>query len=165
MAGFQTSVARNLAYGTPGDFATANPYSSVPALAGELTAGPAGVTIAAWAWADDTTGVVTSAKPGSNANRQGFVGLKQRAVITNYLAESGFVVNPGMEITLYNGGDFLVKASATVTIGQKVFASTTTGAITFAAAGATVAGSEEKKFIAMTAGVSGDVIIISDKGF
>ncbi|AOR76334.1 structural cement protein Gp24 [Novosphingobium resinovorum] len=165
MTGFQTSVARNLALGMPGDFATANPYSSVPALSGELTAGPLGVLIAAWAWADDTTGVVTNAKPGSNANRQGFVGLKQRAVITGYMAESTMTINAGMEVTLYNGGDFFVRATATVTIGQKVFVNTTTGAITFAAAGATVAGSEEKKFFAMTAGVSGDVIIISDKGF
>lgn len=165
MTGFQTSVARNLAFGTPGDFATANPYSSVPALAGELTAGSGGVTIAAWAWADDATGIVTNAKPGSGANRKGFVGLNQRAVITTYLAESTFVINAGMEVTLYNSGDFFVRAVATVTVGLKAFANTTTGAITFAAAGATVAGSEETKFFAMTAGVSGDVIIISDKGF
>lgn len=56
MTGFQTSVAQNLAYGVAGDFGTTGPWTTVPAGPGELTAGPSGVTIARFAWADDTTG-------------------------------------------------------------------------------------------------------------
>lgn len=123
MTGFQTSIARNLAFGIPGDFATTGPWTTVPAGAGELTAGSAGVTIAAFAWADDTTGVVTNGKPNLASTRFGFVGRNQRSVITAYLAESSFVVNAGMEITLYDGGAYhMVAPSGGATIGQKVFA-------------------------------------------
>jgi len=75
------------------------------------------------------------------------------------------VINAGMEVALYTSGEFMVRAPATVTIGQKAFASTTDGSINFAAAGATVAGSTETKFFAWTAGATGDIVIISDKGF
>ena len=122
MTGFQTSVAQNLAIGVPGDFATTGPWSTVPALDGELTAGAAGVVIAAFAWADDTTGVVTNGKPNLASTRFGFVGRDQRAVITTYLAESAFAVNAGMEVTLFDGGAFYITAPSTPTIGQKVFA-------------------------------------------
>ena len=82
MTGFQTSVSANMAYGIPGDFATTGPWSTVPAQNGELTAGSAGVAIGIFAWADDTTGVVTNGKPNLTSTRFGFVGRTQRALIT-----------------------------------------------------------------------------------
>lgn len=136
MTGFQTAVQLNPAYGIPGDFATSGPFTTVPAGPGELTAGSSGVTIARFAWADDSTGVVSNAKPNSTSTRFGFVGRNQRAIITTYLAESSFLVNAGMEITLYNGGAFLIALpSGGGTIGQKVFAKYADGSIVLGTAG------------------------------
>lgn len=167
MAGFQKTVNLNLAYGVEGDFFTTGPYTTVPAGPGELTAGPLGVVIGRWAWADDATGVVTNAKPASGAVRNGFVGWAgQHAAITGFLDEATMTINPGFEVTLYNSGVYAVKAPAGgAQIGQKVYANTTTGALTFDAAGATVAGSVELDWSVVTAGVEGDIVGISDKGY
>lgn len=136
MAGFQTSVQLNPAYGIPGDFATTGPWTTVPAMAGELTAGSAGVNIAAFAWADDSTGVVSNGKPSLTSTRFGFVGRTQRAIITTYLAESGFAVAPGFEVTLYDGGAYLYTVpTGGATVGQRVFAKYADGTIVLGTAG------------------------------
>ena len=136
MTGFQTSVSANMAYGIPGDFASTGPWSTVPAQNGELTASSAGVAIGIFAWADDTTGVVTNGKPNLTSTRFGFVGRNQRALITTYLAESSFTVLPGAEITLTDGGPVFVAApSGGGTIGQKVIAKYADGTISFGTAG------------------------------
>ncbi len=136
MAGFQTSVQLNPAYGIPGDFATTGPWTTVPAMAGELTAGSAGVNIAAFAWADDSTGVVSNGKPNLTSTRFGFVGRTQRAIITTYLAESGFAVAPGFEVTLYDGGAYLYTVpTGGATVGQRVFAKYADGSIVLGTAG------------------------------
>lgn len=167
MAGFQTSVQQNPAFGVAGDFYSVGPWTTVEAGPGELTAGPNGVVIARWAWATDATGVVTNAKPASGAARNGFVGRQgQRAVITGFLDEATMTINAGFEVTLYNSGSYMVQAPVGgATIGQKVFATTAGGVLSFAAAGATVAGAVETNFWVRTAGVAGDIVAISDKGF
>lgn len=165
--GFQKTVGRNLAFGVVGDFYTTGPWTTVEAGPDELTAGPLGVIIGRWAWADDATGVVTNAKPASGAVRNGFVGRAgQRAVITGFMDEATMTINKGFEVTLYKTGSYMVKAPVGgATIGQAVFASTTTGELSFAAKGATVAGSVELPWAVCTAGVAGDIVAISDKGF
>ncbi|MBL3522868.1 hypothetical protein IM876_09350 [Serratia plymuthica] len=50
-------------------------------------------------------------------------------------------------ITVASIGEFYAAYSSVPTIGQKAFANTTTGVITYAAAGATVAGSVETGFV------------------
>ncbi|NML93797.1 structural cement protein Gp24 [Novosphingobium olei] len=136
MAGFQTSVSRNLALGVAGDFATSGPYSTVPALSGELTAGPSGVTVGVFAWADDNTGVVTNGKPNLASTRFGFVGREQRSLITTFLGEASLAVNAGFGITLYDGGAYFITApSGGGTIGQKVFAKYVDGTIVLGTAG------------------------------
>lgn len=136
MAGFQTSVSRNLAFGIAGDFATTAPWTTVPALAGELTAGSAGVVVGQFAWADDTTGVVSNGKPNLTSTRFGFVGRNQRSLITAYLGEATTTVNAGMDITLYDGGAYFITApSGGGTIGQRVFAKYVDGSIVLGTAG------------------------------
>lgn len=137
MAGFQTSVQINPAFGVAGDFGQIGPWTTVPALAGELTASSAGVTIGGFAWADDSTGVVYSQKPNLTSTRFGFVGRAgQRAIITTYLAEAVFLVAPGFEITLYNGGSYLYSVpTGGSTVGQKLFAKYVDGSIVLGAAG------------------------------
>lgn len=137
MSGFQTSVSANLAYGVVGDFGTTGPWTTVPATAGELTAGAAGVTIGQFAWADDATGVVTNYKPNNTSTRFGYVGRAgQRVMITSFLAEASMVINPGFEVTLYDGGAYLGQAPAGgASIGQKLFAPYAGGAPVLGTAG------------------------------
>lgn len=137
MTGFQTSVQQNQAYGVVGDFATTGPWTTVPAMSGELTAGAAGVTIGQFAWADDVTGVVTNYKPNNASTRFGYVGRAgQRATLTAFLAEASMVINPGYEVTLYDGGAYFDKAPAGgATIGQKLFAPYAGGAPVLGTAG------------------------------
>jgi hypothetical protein len=69
-----------------------------------------------------------------------------------------------MPVTLFSEGDFWVtnnNAAAASAVGNKVFASNTTGQIRFAAAGATVAGYTETKFYALSVGAVGELVKIS----
>lgn len=137
MAGFQTSVQLNPAYGIPGTFGQIGPWNTVPAMVGELTASSAGVTIGGFAWADDATGVVYSAKPNMTSTRFGFVAREgQRAIISTYLGESSFAVAPGFEITLYSGGSYLYTVpTGGAIVGQRIFAKYADGSIVLGTAG------------------------------
>ena len=61
-------------------------------------------------------------------------------------------------------GDFYVVCPETVTVGMKVFASTTDGTIKAGAAGGTVSGAVETDWAFMQAGDEGDIVVISNYG-
>lgn len=136
--GFQTTVNMQQAAAVAGDFASANPRSSVVSHEGTLVAGPAGVTCARFAWAT-TAGLVSNAGTGVPT---GFVHRRQgSALITTYLGETSNLIPQGFEVTLMKDGDYWIAPTVTTAvIGQKVFANFATGAIQCAAAGATIAG-------------------------
>ena len=155
-----------------GDFASANPRASMLAGPNSLVAGVGGVLIAAFAWAASTgstdieTGetdfynTVTNAGSGAPS---GFVHREMQALITTFLAENGATIPQGNPVTLHVAGDFWVKNSGAgaATVGQKVFASNTTGLAATAAAGATVAGYTETKWFVMSAAAAGEVFKMS----
>jgi hypothetical protein len=143
-AGFQRTVNLQQAAAVAGDFASSNPRSSVVSHEGTLVADTAGVTVALFAWAT-AAGKVSNAGTGVPT---GFVHRRQgSALITTYLGEVSNLIPAGFEITLMNSGDYWATITvAGATIGNKVFASLTTGAIQPAAAGATVAGYVETPF-------------------
>ena len=169
---FQTSVRVQPAPALAGDFASANPRSSVLAGPGSLYSGANGVAIGVFAWAvssgvanglsgeTDALNIVSNAGSGVPT---GFVSRKgQFALITTYLAAYGGVIPPGKEMTLHTAGDFWVNSSTVAAFGQKIFANLTTGAISTAAAGATVTGSIETKWYCWSAGnTAGDLIKMS----
>ena len=64
-------------------------------------------------------------------------------------------------MTLFSGGDFWVQSLTTTTIGQKVFASNTTGQVKTGAAGATISGYTETKWYALSVGAANDLIKIT----
>lgn len=161
---FQTSVNQFYAPAVEGDFASANPRASVLATQGTLVAGTGGVTIGRFAWAT-SLGVVTNAGSGAPT---GFVHREQAgALITAWpFTASSNVIPQGREITLHQAGDFWAIATTTYAKGQKVFASNTTGQIACGAAGATIAGFTETKWVvgplsAGATGVVGELIKIS----
>jgi hypothetical protein len=131
---FQTTVNLDPAIGIEGDFPSANPRASMLAGEGQLRAGPNGVTIGRFAWANLTTGLVNNGA-FAGASRIGFVHKTQIALIGPYLGGSTMLVPPGYEITLHDAGDFLVRFAAGATVGQKVFASYADGSAVGAATG------------------------------
>lgn len=138
MAGFQTSVGLNQAFAVPGTLLAAYPYTSVAALPGELLAGSSGVTMARFAWAHNTTGVVSNGKPNQLLSAR--CGLVTResgiASITDYLGEASMLIAPGREVTLYDSGHAVIACPASgAAPGQKVFASYFDGSFTVGTAG------------------------------
>lgn len=160
---FPNMINITQAPGVAGDFATYNPRSAVPSVPGGWIAGTNGLTIGLFAWADTTTGTTLS-NTGSGVPT-GFVHRNQQALLTVYLTEYGMTIPAGMAVgDIFNGGDFFVKnaGAAAVTVDMKAFANLTTGVVSFAAAGATVSGSIETKWYAMSAGAVGELVIISN---
>ena len=128
---FQRTLNNDLPLAVEGDFASTNPFRSMLAGEAKLKAGPLGVTIGKFAWADPVTGIVTSAQVANGL--LGFVRRDNTALITQYLAEASMLIPAGFGVTLYDGGDFWARFTGGATIGQKVFASITDGSVSAAA--------------------------------
>ena len=154
---FQKLVNANQAPAVAGDSASLNPRATFLAGEGSLVSGATGVTVAAFAWAT-AAGLVSNAGAGAPS---GFVGRENQAMVVAYLAEGSNFIPQGRPITLYTGGDFWAVSNTAATIGQKVFASLTTGSVSTGAAGATIAGSVETKWFVGSAGAVGDLIKIT----
>jgi hypothetical protein len=155
--GFQTQVYDQPNPAVEGDFASANPRSTVLAGPGGLVSGSGGVTVGRFAWADANQ-AVTNAGSGVPT---GFLHREQQGLITTFLADSTMVVPQGLPVTLHSLGDFWVKTGTVATLGQKVFASNTTGQIQTGAAGATIAGYTETKWFVGSAGAANSLIKIT----
>jgi hypothetical protein len=164
---FQTAINITQAPAVEGDFASANPRHSVLSNEGGFKAGVGGVLIARFAWADVATNTLLL-NSGAGAPT-GFIHRNVNGLNTNYFATPGsatsFVIPGGFPVgELFNGGDFWVRntGAGAVAIGQKAFASNTTGQVQFAAAGATVAGYTETKWFAATTGAAGELVKMSN---
>lgn len=139
---FQTQVNLLPALAVEGDFASTNPYANVNTVPTGFVAGPGGVTVGKFAWADATDTLVSNT--GAGAPR-GFVGRQSNnAVITAYmgstLSAASMIVPAGLEATIFNSGDFWARTSTAATIGQVVFASNGDGSVSTGATGTTPAG-------------------------
>lgn len=154
---FQRQVNTNQAPAIAGDSASLNPRSTLLAGESALVTGAAGVTVAAFAWAT-AAGIVSNTGTGAPS---GFVGRENQAMITVFLAEGSNLIPQGQPITLFTSGDFWAVSNTAATIGQKVFASLTTGSVSTGAAGATIAGSVETKWFVGSAGAVGELIKIT----
>lgn len=159
---FQQAINITQAVAVEGDFASANPRHSVPSVEGGFKAGVGGVTIARFAWADLATNTLLL-NSGSGAPT-GFVHRNMNGLNFLYFSSpdaTTFVIPGGFPVgELFSGGDFWVRntGAGAVAIGQKAFASNTTGQVQFAAAGGTVAGYTETKWFAGTAGLANELI-------
>lgn len=173
---FQTTVNANPAPAFDGDWASANPHTSMltpsngdPALATypAWTVGAGGVTVGRFAFANLSTGQVTMAQPAVAANLQrvGFIHRDQPVVIQAYLSETGLTLYAGQEVDIMDGCDVWTRFPSGGTIGQKVFASITTGqAIGTAVTGGTVTGAVETRWYLDSPVANGDLGKISTRG-
>lgn len=163
---FQTSVNVVQAPGIPGDFASADPHFSFVTSGGVLVAATGGVTIGCFAWVNGAQNTVASTGTGAPS---GFVHRELQATINTFPAEFGMTILPGQRVgSLMTGGCYFAKnaGAGTAAIGMKAFANTTNGSVSFAAAGATVAGSVETKWFCVGwtdggTGAAGELVKIS----
>lgn len=164
MGDFPNQVNVAQAPAVAGDFASKNPRQSYLAGPGGLVAGPAGVTVGRFAWAtapldgDGTPAVVANTGFGLPS---GFVHREQQALITQYLAASGNLIQSGFQMTLMIGGDFWVKndGATAVQLGMKAYANFADGKVTFAATGSPAGGgtSTASTLAAGTSSVTGSI--------
>lgn len=152
--GFQSQVFTSVAPGVAGDPATPDQmiYQAVNFTAEE------DCTVGNFVFAG--TDPEWQAKPGGDAP----LGLVQRNIsYPNYMitSEGTLTVPAGSTLTIAVRGDFWVKTATAATVGQAVFADTTTGAISTGDAGGTVSGAVETTWRVKTAGDAGGMIIIS----
>ena len=151
-SGVQTYVNRELPIGVAGDYAGANIRASI--VAGRLAwlASAAGVTVGAIGWCDPVTALCSSYfKPNSAS------GLVHRTatqtIITSFLGIAAVAIPGGYEVTPMAQGDFLGLFAGGTTVGQKVYANPTTGALTSAATGGSVVASVSAGGASITTGV------------
>lgn len=134
MTGFQRFVNTDLPVAVEGDFASANPRASMLSIGSQLVAGAAGLVVGRFARALLADGTVSNAKP-AGASRIGFVHRDQPALITGWLQQSTMTVQAGLEVVLFDMGDFWARFTGGASIGQKVFASNLDGAAEAGTAG------------------------------
>lgn len=158
---FQTAVNNDLPLAIAGDFASSNPRSAWPALEGQYVAGAAGVTVAAFAWIQSDGRSILNVQPAGGGAPDGFIHREQQALITTYLADSTLVIPQGFPVTLMESGDYFILSATAAVKGNKVFASVTTGAITYGAAGATIAGYVETAFYVKQAAAANTLAVMS----
>lgn len=167
---FQTKVNAFQAPGIAGDFASANPRSTV--LTSEwqdstgathvgISAGAGGLVIGSFAWLDAAThSVATNSGSGAPA---GFVGRGMQGLITTYLTAYGATIPAGfMGVPIYVEGDFFVVNNGTneAVQGMKAYANYANGLATFNQTGSlTSAGVGTASTIsAGTAGFIGSIV-------
>lgn len=158
---FQTDVKIYRGVGQVGHPASTSPIIAAAGGPGAFRAAPAGVTIATFVFRDATDPkVVTNVAPTSTTKPVGFIQNLAQAII-GYGQSASMLIRGGVEVSPKVGGDFWVKSSTVATVGQKVFASITTGAIATGAAGATVTGFVETDWYVSQGAAVGDLVIIS----
>jgi hypothetical protein len=160
MSGFQKIVNYQQAPAVEGDFASANPRRSLIAGEGTLIAGAVAVIVGRFAYALNSNGTVTNAKPGG-ASRLAFVHRNQPALNIIWLSESTMAVQPGLEMTLFAGGDFWCRFAAGAAVGQKVFVVDADGTAVAGTAGATIAGATESTWHIEQACAAGELAKIN----
>lgn len=159
---FQQSVNTYPAGGVTGQRAGLNP---VAMLLPVPTAGEGGVTVGNAVWLDPdapTTVIMETAQVASAYPPPVGIVVRDMASIIPCAGEATMQIEAGRPVAVAVRGDLLIAAPAAATVGQKVFANYTTGALSLGAAGGSVASSVETDWVVRSAGQTGDIIHISN---
>ncbi|MFT8472703.1 hypothetical protein [Acetobacter persici] len=159
---FQTQINAQPAPGLPGDFASLNPTATFPAGEGALVAAAGGCTIGAFGWVQaDGRSVANAPASGTTTAPDGFVHRDLSGQISSLFDESSLTIPQGFPVSLFTAGDFWATSTTAASPGQAVFAATTDGSLSTAAAGTTVSGAVQTRFYVASAGAAGDLVKIS----
>ena len=156
MANFQNKVNLVPAIGLPGAYAAVNPIVST--AKGYIA--KVNVPVGGFCWEDSTD--AGQVNPSGSGAPLGFVVREVAYTMCNTDAIN--YVPAGGNVSVQKRGDFFVQPAASVTKGQKVFASTTNGSVKGGSAGATVSGHVETDFEFVTSAAAGEIAIISNWG-
>lgn len=159
---FQQSVNTYPAGGVTGQRAGLNP---VAMLLPVPTAGEGGVTVGNAVWLDPdapTTVIMETAQVASAYPPPVGIVVRDMASTIPCADEATMQIEAGRPVAVAVRGDLLIAAPAAATVGQKVFANYTTGALSLGAAGGSVASSVETDWVVRSAGQTGDIIHISN---
>lgn len=152
---FQAVINAQPAPAESGDFASANPRATILAGAGQLVVPAGGLTVGRFAFVNPADGTVHQGY--TSGYLIGFVTRRQEGLITAFLGESVYTLQPGFMLTLFDAGDFWATfAVAAPTPGTPVYANTTTGAAQVATSGGVLT-----QFVTASIGANGDVVKIS----
>lgn len=159
---FQKTIATYPAAGVTGQRAGLNP---VAMLLPVPTAGEGGVTVGNAVWLDPdapTTVIMETAQVASAYPPPVGIVVRDMASTIPCEDEATMQISEGRPVAVAVRGDLLIAAPAAATVGQKVFANYTTGALSLGAAGGSVASSVETDWVVRSAGQTGDIIHISN---
>lgn len=159
---FQQSVNTYPAGGVTGQRAGLNP---VAMLLPVPTAGEGGVTVGNAVWLDPdapTTVIMETAQVASAYPPPVGIVVRDMASTIPCADEATMQIEAGRPVAVAVRGDLLIAAPAAATVGQKIFANYTTGALSLGAAGGSVASSVETDWVVRSAGQTGDIIHISN---
>ena len=165
--GFQTNINTQPAPAVAGDFADTNPRVSVNAGPGGMIAGPAGVTVGLFAWAnynyvDSDSAPVSCSNNGVGAPT-GFLAREQQGIITTYLSDASMFIPAGFEMTLFSEGGFWAVNNDTVQAltNGAVYVDQATGKIKVQSATASFTGSIATDTCNFTGSVTGNLLTVS----
>lgn len=150
---FQKTLYQQPALAVEGDFASANPRSSVLADEAALIADPLGLTVGRFAWI-----LGNAARNFGTGVPAGFVYRGMTSAITAWLGNASMLIPGGLPATLFNEGDFWARCGNAATPGQKAFADLGNGTISAAAAGASVVAAS------VTASIAGSTMTVTAVG-
>jgi hypothetical protein len=151
--GFPNAVRLQPEVGVPGDRASMNPIAVISRIA------QSAVTVARFVWpGTDTDNQVQNTGTGKPL---GFAMRDQVGIIPTYLAETSMQVPAGFPVQVAEQGEFFASSANVATLGQKVFATLADGTLQFGAAGATITGAVETKFVVTRGGAANAVLKIS----
>lgn len=159
---FQKTIATYPAAGVTGQRAGLNP---VAMLLPVPTAGEGGVTVGNAVWLDPdapTTVIMETAQVASAYPPPVGIVVRDMASTIPCEDEATMQIEAGRPVAVAVRGDLLIAAPAAATVGQKIFANYTTGALSLGAAGGSVASSVETDWVVRSAGQTGDIIHISN---
>jgi hypothetical protein len=161
--GFPRVVNVQAAPAVLGDFCDSNPRATVDNGAGGFVAGPNGLTVGLFAWADPTNLMLNNYGAGAPT---GFIHRDQQALITAFLGDDSLTIPQGYQATAFNAGGFWVLNSGltTTAIGQTAYANNSTGAVTFGTAGSPPTAASVTGSIAVNSGSTSTIALNSVTG-
>ncbi len=157
---FQKEVNRYPAVGVPGQVGTLNPATYFPRMA---LADENGVNVGQGVFFNPTDELAT--KSGASPNL--FAGIAVRNLDHAYydvLSGGSMELVEGQAVSILSKGDIFIEAESAAVFGDNVYCSTTDGSLSFDDATTPPSGTVPTGFKVVTAGDSGETILISSYG-